>query len=579
MYHFTTTGGLDLGDSGEKQQRSPGASHRYAGPLRRGSDTGHLLMIGGERAPRPCPGGYSEPWPASGASQTRTPAGTHVAERCPGHIASERRPRPGAPSSAALPLALAGDGSTTVPSASPARARAVLEGAWPLDRSPTSNRGATPAASSAGAAAGAPPAPDGAAPRLRRLAHDRAALAVVAMMAVYAGAFAWLSVARHRSFSTGRFDLGNMVQALWNTAHGRFFETTDVSGVQFNRLGAHVNLVLAMFTPLWWAWPSPEMLLVAQAVIVAAGALPAFWLGRRWLQDDRLAVAFAGVYLLFPALQHATLFDFHPVTLAAPLLMYCIWAAEERHYVVLGICAALACLTQEQVGLVVAGLAVWMWFRHPDRRRAATILAAGSIAWVVVAIGVIMPAFAIDGSNPHITRYSNLGDSPSEILTTFVTRPWDAFGVVVTPGRFVYLAALLLPLLLLPLAAPLLALAALPQLLINLFASSGPVQSVQYHYAVLLVPFLVAAAMLGLARLMEREAGAARRRSSPAPGWWRACWWRPSCWRGRQGPLPIGGGCPAAGRAARCTPSPATIRRRRSSARSTSSRRTRASRP
>ena len=293
----------------------------------------------------------------------------------------------------------------------------MLEGAWPLDRSPTSNRGATPAGASARPLPPRAPVPATAPPRrLRRLAHDRAALAVVAMMAVYAGAFAWLSVARHRSFSTGRFDLGNMVQALWNTAHGRFFETTDVSGVQFNRLGAHVDLVLAMFTPLWWAWPSPEMLLVAQAVIVATGALPAFWLGRRWLQDDRLAVAFAGVYLLFPALQHATLFDFHPVTLAAPLLMYCIWAAEERHYVVLGICAALACLTQEQVGLVVAGLAVWMWFRHPDRRRAATILAAGSIAWVVVAIGVIMPAFAIDGSNPHITRYSNLGDSPSEIL-------------------------------------------------------------------------------------------------------------------------------------------------------------------
>ena len=42
------------------------------------------------------------------------------------------------------------------------------------------------------------------------------------------------------------------------------------------------------------------------------------------------------MYLLFPALQHATLFDFHPVTLAAPLLLFCIWAAEERRYVVLG---------------------------------------------------------------------------------------------------------------------------------------------------------------------------------------------------------------------------------------------------
>ena len=31
-------------------------------------------------------------------------------------------------------------------------------------------------------------------------------------------------------------------------------------------------------------------LLVAQAVIVALGALPAFWLGRRWLGDDDLYV-------------------------------------------------------------------------------------------------------------------------------------------------------------------------------------------------------------------------------------------------------------------------------------------------
>jgi uncharacterized membrane protein len=352
-----------------------------------------------------------------------------------------------------------------------------------------------------------PPAPAPAPPgRVRRLAGDRAQLLVIAMMAVYAGAFAWLSVARHRSFSTGRFDLGNMVQALWSTAEGRFLDTTDVSGVQFNRLGAHVDLVLVLFTPLWWVWSSPEMLLVCQAVIVATGALPAFWLGRRWLGDDRLAVAGAAVYLLYPALQHATLFDFHPVTLAAPLMLFCIWAIEERRYAVLGVCAGLACLTQEQVGLVVAGLAVWMWFRHPGRRRAAVVLAAGSLAWVAIAVGVIMPAFAIDGGNPHISRYAQLGDSPGEIVATIVTRPWEVVEVVATPGRAVYLVALLLPLLLLPLAAPLILVAAVPQLVINLFASSGPVQSVQYHYAVLLVPFLVAAALLGLAKLRSRPA-------------------------------------------------------------------------
>ena len=164
----------------------------------------------------------------------------------------------------------------------------------------------------------------------------------------------------------------------------------------------------------------------------------------------------------------------------------------------------LAALTKEQVGLVLVGLAVWMAWRHPGRRRAAAVLAAGGLAWVVIALTVIMPAFAIDGSNPHLGRYSSLGNSPIDIAVTFVTRPWDAVAVIATPGRAVYLVALLLPLLLLPLAAPVLALAAVPQLLINLFASSGPVQTVDYHYAVVLVPFLVAATLLGLANLRER---------------------------------------------------------------------------
>jgi len=39
---------------------------------------------------------------------------------------------------------------------------------------------------------------------------------------------------------------------------------------------------------------------VSQAVIVATGALPAYWLGRRWLGDERLAVAAAATALVMP---------------------------------------------------------------------------------------------------------------------------------------------------------------------------------------------------------------------------------------------------------------------------------------
>ena len=88
-----------------------------------------------------------------------------------------------------------------------------------------------------------------------------------------------------------------------------------------------------LFTPLAWTGRAARGAAGGPgASSWPPGALPAFWLGRRWLGDDRLAVAAAAVYLLYPPLQWATVTEFHPVTLAAPLLMYCIWAAEERRY-------------------------------------------------------------------------------------------------------------------------------------------------------------------------------------------------------------------------------------------------------
>ena len=74
----------------------------------------------------------------------------------------------------------------------------------------------------------------------------------------------------------------------------------------------------------------------------------------------------------------------------------------------------------------------------------------------------------------------------------------------------------------LALAAPLLALVALPQLVVNLFASSAP-PGFEYHYAVLLVPVLVAASLLGLALCAPGTCPAASAACWPTRGGWRPC--------------------------------------------------------
>ena len=85
-----------------------------------------------------------------------------------------------------------------------------------------------------------------------------------------------------------------------------------------------------------------------------------------------------------------------------------------------------------------------------------------------------------------------------------LTRPWEAAEVLASYDRLSYLVALLAPLAFLSLAAPLLAAGALPEVLINALSDWFPQYSIEFQYVAVIVPFLVAAAILGLARLRAR---------------------------------------------------------------------------
>src|SRR5262249_35558746 len=133
-------------------------------------------------------------------------------------------------------------------------------------------------------------------------------------------------------FKTARFDLGNMVQAIWNTQHGHFLEGTTLDGHQMSRLGAHVDPFLLLFAPLMWIWSSPLWLPILQALGVASGALPVFWLARKHLSSSRAGAHFAFAYLLYPATQFnafTVTSSFHAVSLAVPLVLYAIWFLDE----------------------------------------------------------------------------------------------------------------------------------------------------------------------------------------------------------------------------------------------------------
>jgi uncharacterized membrane protein len=325
-------------------------------------------------------------------------------------------------------------------------------------------------------------------------ADRRTPLAVWVAAGAFAAGFGSLSMLRHRAFETGRFDLGNMVQAVWSTAHGHPLRVTNLNGDQALRLGAHLDPVLILFAPLWWIWPSPDLLLVTQSVAIALGTLPVYWLARKHVGSPRAGIGFALAYLAYPPTTWLALNEFHPGGIAMPALLFAFWYLDEDRLVPFAVFALLAASCREDIPLVLAGYGVWYALGRARRAEGLWIAAAGT-AWTVLAVGVVIPHFH-GGQTTFVGRYSEARASLDHPVA-LARLVFDHTGVH-------YLLALVLPLAGLCLLAPIV-LAALPALILNLLSATPTQTSIHFHYTAAEIPPLVAAAVLGGARLRARR--------------------------------------------------------------------------
>jgi len=363
---------------------------------------------------------------------------------------------------------------------------------------------------------------------VRRIIFPSARALLAAAIAAYAAGFAALSVLRHEAYVTGRFDLGNMVQAVWSTAHGRPLQMTDLHGDQISRLAAHVDPILVVFAPLWWIWPSPHMLLVAQACAVALGAIPVFLLARKHLASSRAALGFGLAYLLYPATGWLTLNEFHPVALATPLLLFAFWYLDEDRLFPFSACALAAALCKEEIALVVAGFGIWYALARGRWVVGAAIAVVGA-AWAAVAIAIVIPHYNAGAESDFYGRYSEVGGSAGGIVKTAFTHPLRIAEAAFSARDLHYLLDLVAPLAALCLLAPLMLVAALPELAINLLSSATTQTSIHFHYTAGLIPPLVIGAIFGAKRLSRWAFPVAAAivvaalvgnyRLGPIPGW------------------------------------------------------------
>jgi uncharacterized membrane protein len=331
------------------------------------------------------------------------------------------------------------------------------------------------------------------------------------MIGLFICYFTLASFLRYDNFYTGRYDLGNMVQTVWNTAHGRFLQASDGMGVT-SRLSYHADFFLAFLAPFYLIWPNPKLLLLVQAIVVALGAWFVYKLSRDVLHQKAISLFFAFSYLLSPSLERSTLYDFHAVVLATTFLLGAFYFMRTRRYLLFLLLSFLAGSTKEEVWAIVGFFGVFIMTRALYARRAAPsrmtsylkrefmfgfVVSCLSFLTFYLFFSVIIPSY--HGSAHFASAYfQDFGDKPVHIASGIIKSPGKVIAMIFQPDQKAYLRQLFLPLGYLSILSPLYLLFALPDLLINLLSSNNNFHQIYYQYTATITPFLFIAAIFGV---------------------------------------------------------------------------------
>jgi uncharacterized membrane protein/uncharacterized membrane protein YbhN (UPF0104 family) len=323
------------------------------------------------------------------------------------------------------------------------------------------------------------------------------------------------SFLRYDNFYTGRFDLGNMDQTVWNSIHGRIFQLTDPDGTNsISRLSVHADFILILISPLYLIWSNPKMLLLLQTIILSAGAVIIFLLSKNILKNKNISLTLAALFLISPAVGYTNLYDFHPVTLATTFLLATFYFFYKKKYLWFFVFAVLSSFCKEEIWAVVSIFGLYLVFKSfidfiktkvfPKREFFLGIflfILFLSIFYYLIAVAIP----SVRGSDHFaLSYYSDFGTSPSNITKTIILNPFKTILTILKPDRLLYLVQLFFPLIFLPLLSLEYLIFAAPDFLINLLSSNNQLHEIYYQYSAGITPFLFIASIFSIKKILKR---------------------------------------------------------------------------
>ena len=318
--------------------------------------------------------------------------------------------------------------------------------------------------------------------------------------------FSAFTILKNYTFLTSGLDLGVYNQAFWTTLfEGKFFYGT--ADLPFNPtgrfagdfFGTHFSPVMFLLLPFYAIYPSVEILLVIQSVVLGLGAIPIYWMTRDKLSKNT-ALLVSLLYLAYPAVHYVNINDFHIEALTSTFFLFAVCYLEHEKWGRFFTFIILAMSTIEFapiIALFVAfyGLILYSRKRFKGQRNALRYLAfAILIAALWFILGLEMKDFFNPYTNPVPFTWSHLLSDPASI-SYYTFQNWGS--------KVFYVICFLGPLAFVPLLAPAPLVMALPWIGAGFISSFYGYYGIYYQYSAFVIPFVFVALIKAVERLVS----------------------------------------------------------------------------
>lgn len=327
--------------------------------------------------------------------------------------------------------------------------------------------------------------------------------ALIGVGIIFVVSFTFLELRRFALLGAQAFDLGIFQQGVWLLAHGH---TPFVTVRGWHLFADHFSPILFLFVPFYRLWAHPFWLFLGQTLALALGTIPLYRLALRHTQSEWVATFIAFGYLLHPAICTMLFFDFHPILLSVPFVLWAMDALDEGRSLPFFFACLGALLCREDVAISVACLGLYGWIVRKRRWSAGMVVV--SVIWFFAATKA-MAVLSGEERTAYFSLYAHWGKTPLQILWGIFTHPVDALkSLVLCKGHFTqpgaYPMLILAPFAFYPLFSGWFALFGLPCYGVLALSDWRAMRELGFQHAALIAPWLAASLPLGFRWLLTR---------------------------------------------------------------------------